>query len=446
MDVLYTHCAGLDVHKKQLTACRWVPDPTGQCAEGLTEIETFGTMTIELLGLVDWLTEAGITHVAMESTGEYWHPVYNLLEGHFTVLLVNAAHVKNVPGRKTDKADARWLAKLLRHGLLQASFIPPRGQRDVRDLTRYRTKLVQERAREVNRVQGVLERANIKLASVVSDVMGVSSRAILAALVDGRAEPATMAELARGRLRSKIPLLEQALSGLVRDHHQQLLAMQLAHIDFLDDQIATLNTTIAERLSALPPTETVAVPVAADEPAVGRTPHVDAASPLPFDQAITLLDTIPGVDRRGAEMIVAEIGTDMSRFGTAGRLAAWAGVAPGNDESAGKRRSGKTRKGNRALRTGLVQLAHSATHTKGTYLATLFRRLAARRGKQRAIIAVAHSILVSVFYILVRHEPYRELGATHFDRLRHSQSVEHLTRRLEQLGYAVHLEPRPAAA
>ena len=197
MDVIYTHCAGLDVHKKSLTACRWVPDPTGHCAEGLTEIETFGTMTIELLGLVDWLTEAGITHVAMESTGEYWHPVYNLLEGHFTVLLVNAAHVKNVPGRKTDKADARWLAKLLRHGLLQASFIPPRGQRDVRDLTRYRTKLVQERAREVNRVQGVLERANIKLASVVSDVMGVSSRAILAALVDGRADPATMAELAR---------------------------------------------------------------------------------------------------------------------------------------------------------------------------------------------------------------------------------------------------------
>jgi transposase len=446
MDVLYTHCAGLDVHKKQLTACRWVPDPTGQCAEGLTEIETFGTMTIELLGLVDWLTEAGITHVAMESTGEYWHPVYNLLEGHFTVLLVNAAHVKNVPGRKTDKADARWLAKLLRHGLLQASFIPPRGQRDVRDLTRYRTKLVQERAREVNRVQGVLERANIKLASVVSDVMGVSSRAILAALVDGRADPATMAELARGRLRSKLPLLEQALSGLVRDHHQQLLAMQLAHIDFLDEQIATLNTTIAERLSALTPPETVAVPVAADEPAVGRAPHVDAAAPLTFDQAITLLDTIPGVDRRGAEMIVAEIGTDMSRFGTAARLAAWAGVAPGNDESAGKRRSGKTRKGNRALRTGLVQLAHSATHTKETYLATLFRRLAARRGKQRAIIAVAHSILVSVFYILVRHEPYRERGATHFDRLRHSQSVERLTRRLEQLGYAVHLEPRPAAA
>src|SRR5262247_1839814 len=446
MDVVFTRCAGLDVHKKSITACRMIPDPTGREAEGIMELRTFGTMTRDLLSLADWLTEASITHVAMESTGEYWKPVYNLLEDTFTVFLVNAAHVKNVPGRKTDKADARWLAKLMRFGLLQASFIPPKGQRDVRDLTRYRTKLVQERVREVNRLQGVLERANIKLASVASDVMGVSSRAILAALVDGRADPATMAELARGRLRSKLPLLEQALSGLVRDHHQQLLAMQLAHIDFLEEQIATLNMTIAERLSALTPPETVAVPVAADEPAVGRAPHVDAAAPLPFDQAITLLDTIPGVDRRGAKMIVAEIGTDMSRFGTAARLAAWAGVAPGNDESAGKRRSGKTRKGNRALRTGLVQLAHSATHTKETYLATLFRRLAARRGKQRAIIAVAHSILVSVFYLLVRHEPYRELGATYFDRLRHSQSVERLTRRLEQLRYEVHLEPRPAAA
>jgi transposase len=236
-----------------------------------------------------------------------------------------------------------------------------------------------------------------------------------------------MAALARGRLQSKLPLLEQALSGLVRDHQQQLLVMQLAHIDFLDEQIATLNTTIAERLSALTPPETVAVPGAADEPAVRRAPHVEAAAPLTFDQAITLLDTIPGVDRRGAEMLVAEMGTDMSRFGMAARLAAWAGVAPGNDESAGKRRSGKTRKGNRALRTGLVQLAHSATHTKETYLATLFHRR-----KQRAIVAVAHSILVSVFYILVRQEPYRELGATYFDRRRQSQSVEHLTRRLEQ--------------
>src|SRR5919109_3105231 len=275
MDVMFTHCAGLDVHKKTVMACRVTPDPTGEHADGIMELQEFGAMTVDLLALSDWLAAAGITHVAVESTGEYWKPLYNILEGDFTVFLVNAGHVKQVPGRKTDKADARWLAKLMRYGLLRASFIPPRAQRDLRDLTRYRTKLVQERAREVNRVQGVLERANIKLASVASDVMGVSSRAILAALVDGRADPATMAELARGRLRSKLPLLEQALSGLVRDHHQQLLAMQLAHIDFLDEQIATLNTTIAERLSALTPTETVTVPVASDEPPAESAPHVD---------------------------------------------------------------------------------------------------------------------------------------------------------------------------
>jgi transposase len=243
MDVVFLRCAGLDVHKKSITACRIVPDPTGQEAEGIAELRTFGTMTLELFALADWLTEANITHVAMESTGEYWTPVYNLLEGTFTVFLVNAAHVKNVPGRKTDKADARWLAKLMRFGLLQASFIPPQGQRDVRDLTRYRTKLVQERVREVNRLQGVLERANIKLASVASDIMGVSGRAMLEALIAGKADPATMADLAKRRMRAKLPLLEQALTGVVRDHHRQLLAMQLAHIDFLDEQIAALNTT-----------------------------------------------------------------------------------------------------------------------------------------------------------------------------------------------------------
>src|SRR5437764_8005041 len=244
MDVVFFRCAGLDVHKKSITACRIVPDPTGQEAEGIAELRTFDTMTRDLLALADWLTEASITHVAMESTGEYWTPVYNLLEGTFTVFLVNAAHVKNVPGRKTDKADARWLAKLMRFGLLQASFIPPQGQRDLRDLTRYRTKLVQERSREVNRVQGVLERANIKLASVASDVLGASGRAMLEALIAGRADPAALAELAKRRMRRKSPLLEQALTGLVRDHHRRLLAMQLAHIDFLDEQIDTLSTAI----------------------------------------------------------------------------------------------------------------------------------------------------------------------------------------------------------
>jgi len=240
MDVIFTHCAGLDVHQKRITACRVTPDPTGQQADGLLELRDFGMMTADLLALSDWLAEAGITHVVMESTGEYWKPVYNILEGSCTVFLVNAAHVKQVPGRKTDKADARWLAKLMRYGLLKASFIPPIGQRYLRDLTRYRTKLVQERGRKVNQVHGVLERANIKLGAVATNIFGVSGRAMLAALIEGRADPATMAELARGRLRSKISLLEQALTGLVRDHHRRLLTIQLAHLDFLDEQIEAL--------------------------------------------------------------------------------------------------------------------------------------------------------------------------------------------------------------
>jgi transposase len=440
MDVVFTHCAGLDVHKKSITACRIVPDPTGQNGEGIADLERFGTMTIELLALVDWLTAAGITHVAMESTGEYWKPVYNLLEGTFTVLLVNAAHVKNVPGRKTDKADARWLAKLMRYGLLRASFIPPAEQRDLRDLTRYRTKLVQERAREVNRVQGVLERANIKLASVASDIMGVSGRAMLDALIAGRADPQTMAALAKRRMRRKIPLLEQALTGLVRDHHRRLLAIQLAHIDFLDEQIEALSTAIAASLAALSATETAPSSAGATEggslPTAPETPPV-----LTFTRAVELLDTIPGVDRRGAELILAEIGIDMTRFETAPRLAAWAGVAPGNNESAGKQRSSTTRKGNQALRAGLTQLAQAAARTKETYLSALYGRLAARRGKQRAIMAVAHSIMVSVFHMLTRREPYHELGARYFDERRRHYTVDRLAQRIERLGYRVHLEP-----
>jgi transposase len=445
MDVVFLRCAGLDVHKKSITACRIVSDPTGQEAEGIAELRTFGTMTLELLALADWLTEASITHVAMESTGEYWTPVYNLLEGTFTVFLVNAAHVKNVPGRKTDKADARWLAKLMRFGLLQASFIPPKGQRDVRDLTRYRTKLVQERVREVNRVQGVLERANIKLASVVSDILGVSGRAMLEALIGGTADPATMADLAKRRMRSKIPLLEQALTGVVRNHHRQLLAMQLAHIDFLDEQIEALNRTIETALSVLS-TDTLPPSPPPGDTAANDAAHLPGPAPLTFPRAVELLDTIPGVDQRGAEVIVAEIGIDMGRFETAPRLAAWAGVAPGNDESAGKQRSGKTRKGNRALRAILTQLAHAAVRTKGTYLSALYQRLAARRGKQRAIIAVAHSIMKSVFYMLTRHEPYHELGANYFDERRRQYTVDRLTSRIERLGYRVHLEPLPTAA
>jgi transposase len=407
MDVVFTHCAGLDVHNKTVTACRVTPDPLGQQADGMLEVKEFGTLTRDLLALSDWLTEAGITHVAMESTGEYWKPVYNLLEGTCTVFLVNAAHVKNVPGRKTDRADARWLAKRMRYGLLQASFIPPIEQRDLRDLTRYRTKLVQERTREINRVQGVLARANIKLASVATDIMGVAGRAILAALIEGRADPATMAEWAKGRLRAKIPVLEQALTGLVRDHHRRLLAMQVAHIDFLDEQLEALSADITRLL-----TDLSADPTPPSSAATGGAGEVGSPSeltgpntPLTYAQAVTVLDTIPGVDQRGGELLVAEWGIDMARFGTAARLAAWSGVAPGNDESAGKQRSGKTRQGHRALRTGLTQLAHAAALTRGTYLSALYQRLAARRGKKRAIMAGAHSIVVSAFPRLSRNEP-----------------------------------------
>jgi transposase len=358
---------------------------------------------------------------------------------------VTATHVKNVPGRKTDKADARWLAKLMRFGLLQASFIPPKGQRDLRELTRYRTKLVQERVREVNRVQGVLERANIKLASVIADIMGVSGRAMLEALIAGRADPATMAARAKRRMRSKIPLIEQALTGVVQSHHRQLLAMQLAHIDFLDEQIDALTQAIAASLKALSidaPPETGQTPLL---PPHSGTPST-GSPPLTFTRAVELLDPIPGVDQRGAEVIVAEIGIDMARFETAPRLAAWAGVAPGNDESAGKQRSGKPRKGNRPLRAILTQLAQAAVRTKDTYLAALYQRLAVRRGKKRAIIAAAHSIMCSVFHMLSRHEVYRELGAKYFDERRRQFTVDRLTRRLEHLGYRVHLEPVAAPA
>jgi transposase len=441
MDGVFPHCAGLDVHKKRITACRVSPDPTGQNADGVMDVQDFGTLTSQLLALSDWLSQVGVTHVAIESTGEYWKPVYNLLEGNCTVFVVNAAHVKNVPGRKTDKADARWLAKLMRYGLLQASFIPPQGQRDLRDLTRYRTKLVQERSREVNRVQGVLERANIKLASVATDIMGVSGRAMLEALIAGRADAATMAELARGRLRSKIPVLEQALTGVVREHHRRLLAIQLAHVDFLDEQIATLSEEIRHTLSALGPSEPPGSPpdgAGAPPPASEAGP---SAPPMTFLRAITLLDTIPGVNQQGAELLVAEWGIDMGRFGTAPRLAAWSGIAPGNNESAGIQRSGKTRKGHRALRTGLVQLAHAAARTKETYLSAMYHRLAARRGKKRAIVAVAHSIVRSAFHMLSRNEPYHELGSNYFDEHRREHLVDRLTRRIERLGYHIALEP-----
>lgn len=412
MEVVYTHCAGLDVHKKTVVACVITPDPKGGWQQ---ETRTFGTMTCDLLALSDWLLTCGCTHVAMESTGEYWKPIFNILEGNFEVLLVNAQHIKAVPGRKTDVKDAEWIADLLRHGLLRGSFIPPVQQRDLRDLTRHRANFVRERATLVNRVQKVLEGANIKLASVASDVMGVSGRAILQALIAGESDAAGMAELAKGRLREKRELLSKALEGRVKPHHRFVLCELLCQIESLEETVARFNEQIE-------------------------------GYGVPFAEAVVLLDTIPGVGRETAEMMVAEMGGDMSRFPSARHLAAWAGLAPGNHESAGKRRSGRTRQGNHALRVGLVQAAHAAAHTKATYLSAQYRRLAARRGKKRAIVAVAHTILVIAYHLLVRGEPYRELGADYFDRRQPETTALRLVRRLEQLGYQVTVQAAPAAA
>jgi len=410
MDIVYTHCAGLDVHKKTVVAAIIVP---GARSGQHKEQRTFGTMTTDLLALSDWLTTHQVTQVAMESTGEYWKPVFNILEDGFEVILVNAQHISKVPGRKTDVTDAEWIADLLRHGLLSASFIPPVGQRELRALTRERSNLVRERVTLVNRVQKTLESANIKLASVASDVMGVSGRAMLEAIIDGQATPDQMAELAKGRLRDKRDQLRKALEGRVKAHHRFILAELLCLLDGVEESIERFNEQIRAYCE-------------------------------PYAEAITLLDTIPGVGRETAEIIVSEIGTDMTRFPDADHLASWAGVAPGNNESAGKRRSGKTRKGNKALGVALNHAAHSAARTKDTYLSAQYHRLAGRRGKKRAIMAVEHSILVMAYHMIQRQEPYRELGGEYFDKRRPQATAKRLVKRLEQLGYQVSLQASPA--
>lgn len=435
MRVMYERCAGLDVHKKTVTACR----RNGKDQE----VKTFGTTTPDLLELVDWLLEWECTHAAMESTGDYWKPIYNLLEGSFQIVLVNAKHVKHVPGRKTDIGDSQWLAELMQYGLLKASFIPPAPQRDLRDLTRYRTKQVQERAREVNRVQKLLETANIKLSSVATDVLGVSGRAMLEAIVDGAADPETMAQLAKGRMRSKLPELEKALTGVVRDHHRFLLAKQLAHMDFLDEHIAGLSAEIEHRIHEMSQSQ---ISQSQEPPSSNDDSETESKTPEApsFEQAVELLDTIPGIDKLTAQLIVAELGIDMSRFPTAKHAAAWAGLAPGNNESGGKRRSGRTKKGNRALRSGLLQAAWAASRTKNTYLSAQYSRLAGRRGKNRAIVAVAHSILVMSYHILNRQQPYRELGGNYFDERKKESILHGLVKRISKLGYEVSLEPTAA--
>jgi len=411
MEVVYRRCSGLDVHKETVVACIMIREG-GQVQK---EIRMFRTMTWDLIVLHDWLQAHGVTHVAMESTGVYWKPVFNLLEGSFEVLLVNAAHIKTVPGRKTDVKDCEWITDLLSHGLLRGSFIPPEPIRDLRDLTRYRKSLTDERVRGVNRLQKLLESANIKLSSVATDVMGVSGKAMLEALISGSTDPEVLSDLAKGRLRKKLSLLKEALQGRFRPHHRFLLGEILVHLDFLDEAIERLSEEVVNRI-------------------------------VPFSKVIELMDLIPGIDQRVAEGIVAEIGIDMSRFPTHRHLASWAGVCPGNNESAGKRKSGKTRKGDRWLYRYLIEASWSITRSKGTYLYALYHRLVPRRGAKKAIVAVAHSLLIIVYHVLKNQVPYHELGANHFDKLNLTHIKRHHVRRLESLGFRVILEPLKKAA
>lgn len=406
MEVVYERCCGLDVHKDTAVACLVVP---GEAGAPFKETRSFGTMSADIEALADWLAGAGCTVVAMESTGVYWKPIYNLLEGSFDLLLVNPARIKALRRRKTDVKDAEWIADLLRHGLLVGSFVPSKEQREQRELTRYRTSLVRERASEVNRLTKVLEGANIKLRSVASSVDTVSARAMLEELVAGRDDVSAIADLAKGRMREKIPELERALSGRFGDHQRFLVAEQLAHLDYLEGAIERVSGQIAERMR-------------------------------PFEEAIAHLDTIPGVGREMAETIIAEIGTDMSRFATSGHLASWAGLAPNNEQSAGKAKAGKALKGNKTLRSVLTQAAHAAARSKKSYLAAQYYRLVPSRGKARASIAVAHSILVIAYHLLVRNEDYRELGARYFTQRDPERVRRGALRQLQALGYKVTLE------
>ncbi len=412
MEVRYRCCCGLDVHKQTVVACLIRTAAGGQPTK---EIRTFGTTTAELLTLAEWLRAAECTHVAMESTGVYWKPVHNILEGQFEVLVVNAAHIKAVPGRKTDVKDSEWIADLLRHGLVRASFIPDRAQREVRDLTRTRTTLIDERSRAVRRLQQVLEDANLKLAGVVTDLQGVSGRAILEALLAGQTDPATLAELAKGRLRRKRADLERALSGRLREHHRLLLATHLEQIDFLDESIERLSAEIAARLR-------------------------------PFEAELERLETIPGIGRRTAEIIAAEIGLDLSRFPTAGHLASWAGMCPGSYESAGKRKGGKTRKGSKWLRRALTEAARAAGRSRGTYLAAKYRRLLPRCGPTKAAVALGHTILTIVYALLTHQDSYQDLNPTYLEERLRTRARQRAVEQLECLGYDVTLTPRRQAA
>src|SRR5271165_6516555 len=408
MQVIVERCCGLDVHQETVVACLLIGLAGARPSK---EVRTFGTMTRDLEALCGWLKAAGVTHVGMESTGVYWRPVYAVLEGHFDLLVGNARHIRNVPGGKTDVKDAEWIADLVRHGLINKSFDPPAPLRDLRELLRYRRKLMESQAAERNRLLKLLETANIKLASVASDVFGVSGRAMLKALIEGNASAQEMAALAKGQLRRKRAELVLALDGKMNEHHRFLLAMQLRRLEAAEQDVAALDLRIAERLE-------------------------------PYRAQHALLMQIPGVDWVVAAVLIAEIGVDMSVFLSAYHLASWAGVCPGNHESAGKQKSGRARKGNVHLRTMLVGAAISAGHTKGSYLKDKYYRLKARRGAMRAALAIAHKILIAAYHMLSRKVAYRDLGEAYLDQHDQRRTAANLQRRLERLGYVVSLQPR----
>jgi transposase len=407
MEMIYECCAGLDVHKNTVDCAVRRTESEGRVD---VQVRRFGTMTDDLSEMVEWLKAQKVTHVALESTGVFWKPIYNLLEDHFTVLLVNPQHVHPVPGRKTDVSDCQWLAQLLQFGLLRASFIPPRWQRDLRDLTRERTQLIEEHTRVANRIHKVLEDANIKLGSVATDILGLSGRDIIQGLIDGEQDVNKLAERARGKLRGKIPELRLALEGRVRDHHRFLLGEFLDEWEAIGKRIARIEEEIECRIG-------------------------------PFEYAVALWQTIPGLDRVTASSLVAEIGVDMTQFPCAAHLASWAALCPGNHESAGKRRSGKIRDGNRWLRRTLCQAAWAVTRKKNCYLSAQFKRLAARRGAKRAVMAVAHTLLVIAYTMLKNNRSYQDLGGNYLEQINKDQLQRYFPKRLRRLGLKVTIEP-----